>query len=208
MARPGEKGQQPRTGEKGAAGERRPRAPRRGAVLPRLGWRLAVWGVLGATVLCLDQVTKAAVRAAVAAGWFSTTVIPGILDFTFVMNFGAAFGIGQGFGFASVVIAVAVVAFSAAYLVRAPYLSKLEVAGLGLVLGGAVGNAIDRIVHGYVTDFISAAFIDFPVFNVADIGIVVGVVLTFIGFAFLSPANKVAREEAAGSRGQAGRDVE
>ncbi len=169
---------------------------RRGAVEPRLAWRLAVWVVLGATVLGIDQVTKALVRAAVLSGWISTTVIPGVLDFTFVMNFGAAFGIGQGFGAASVLIAAVVVAASAAYLIRAPYLSKLECVGLGLVLGGAVGNAIDRIVHGFVTDFIATTFIDFPVFNVADIGIVVGVVLAFAGFAFFSPATKMEREAA------------
>lgn len=187
-----------------ASGEKSPRTSRRGAVLPSLGWRLAVWGVLGATVLGIDQVAKAAVRAAVASGWFSTTVIPDVLDLTFVRNFGAAFGIGQGMGFASVIIAVLVVGFSAAYLARAPYLAKLEVVGLGLVLGGAVGNAVDRIVHGYVTDFIAATFIDFPVFNVADIGIVVGVILTFVGFAFFSPATKMEREEAERRRAASG----
>lgn len=187
-----------------ASSEKSPRTSRRGAVLPSLGWRLAVWGVLGATVLGIDQVAKAAVRAAVASGWFSTTVIPGVLDFTFVRNFGAAFGIGQGMGFVSVIIAVLVVGFSAAYLARAPYLAKLEVVGLGLVLGGAVGNAVDRIVHGYVTDFIAATFIDFPVFNVADIGIVVGVILAFVGFAFFSPATKMEREEAERRRAASG----
>ena len=159
----------------------------RALVPPRL-WRFAVWGALGAALLLFDQVVKEAVREAALAGVFPITVIPGLIDFTFVMNRGAAFGIGQGFGLVSVGIAVAVVGFSIWYLLRAEKISKLEVVGLGLVLGGAVGNAVDRVLHGYVTDFIATTFIDFPVFNIADIGIVLGVALAFIGFAFFSPA--------------------
>lgn len=156
-------------------------------VPPRL-WRFVVWGVLGAALLVFDQVVKEAVREAALAGVFPITVVPGVIDFTFVMNRGAAFGIGQGFGLVSVGIAVAVVGFSVWYLARAEKISKLEVVGLGLVLGGAVGNAVDRVLHGFVTDFIATTFIDFPVFNIADIGIVVGVALAFVGFAFFSPA--------------------
>ncbi len=90
--------------------------------------------------------------------------------------------------------------------------SKLETLGLGLVAGGALGNAIDRLMLGYVvdfiaTDFIDSDFIDFPVFNVADIGICIGVFFAFVGFMFLSPAAKVdataelnARDEAAVAR--------
>ena len=172
-----------------------PTPKRRGPVMPRLAWRLAVWGVLGLAVFAADQAAKVAVRAAVAAGWHSTTLVPGVLDLTFVMNFGAAFGIGQGYGIYSVLIAIAVVAFSLWYLLRAPYLSKLEVVGLGLVLGGAVGNALDRVVFGFVTDFIATTFIDFPVFNIADIGIVLGVACAFVGFLFFSPLNKIERGE-------------
>ncbi len=50
-----------------------------------------------------------------------------------------------------------------------------------MVAGGAIGNAIDRLVFGFVTDCIATTFIDFPVFNVADVGITVGVVLALIG---------------------------
>ena len=158
------------------------------ALVPSRLWRFAVGGALGAALLVFDQVVKEAVREAALASVFPITVIPGLIDFTFVMNRGAAFGIGQGFGLVSVGIAVAVVGFSSWYLARAEKISKLEVVGLGLVLGGAVGNAVDRVLHGFVTDFIATTFIDFPVFNIADIGIVVGVALAFIGFAFFSPA--------------------
>ncbi|MFR8956744.1 MAG: signal peptidase II, partial [Collinsella intestinalis] len=93
------------------------------------------------------------------------------------------------------------------YLTRTRQVSKLETLGLGLVAGGALGNAIDRLMLGYVVDFIATDFIDFPVFNVADIGICVGVFFAFVGFMFLSPAAKVdataelnARDEAAAAR--------
>ena len=76
----------------------------------------------------------------------------------------------------------------AVYLVRAPQLAHLEVVGMAMVAGGAIGNAIDRLAFGFVTDFIATTFIDFPVFNVADIGITLGVVLALFGYMFLSPA--------------------
>ena len=59
---------------------------------------------------------------------------------------------------------------------------------MGMVVGGAIGNAIDRLVFGFVTDFFATRFIDFPVFNVADIGITCGVAIAFIGFMFFSLA--------------------
>ncbi|MEG0375546.1 MAG: signal peptidase II, partial [Raoultibacter sp.] len=55
--------------------------------------------------------------------------------------------------------------------------SKLAAASIGLLIGGAIGNAIDRFTLGYVVDFIDFTFIDFPVFNVADIGVTCGFVI-------------------------------
>ena len=63
-----------------------------------------------------------------------------------------------------------------------------KVTDKALVVGGAIGNAIDRLAFGFVTDFIATTSIDFPVFNVAAVGITVGVVLALIGYMFLSPA--------------------
>lgn len=168
----------------------------RASFAPSLGWRVLVAGVLAATFLGVDQITKAVVRATLGSGIIGVQLIPGIIGFEYVENTGVAFGLASGYGAAFVVLAVAVVIASAAYLWRAPLLSKLEVAGIGMVVGGAVGNALDRAVHGFVTDFIATEFINFPVFNVADIGITVGVVLAFIGFLFLSPANAEAKRRA------------
>ena len=162
--------------------------------VPSGAWRAVVSIVLAAVFLIADQLTKIAVRHAMMFGLFPVTVIPGVIDFDFVANSGVAFGLAAGYGFVFVVLAVAVVIGSAVYLWRAPAISRLEVVGLGMLAGGAIGNAIDRALHGYVTDFIATTFIDFPVFNVADIGITVGVALALVGFLFLSPANERARQ--------------
>lgn len=156
---------------------------------PPLRWRLGVAGGVALVVLLVDQLTKLAVRAVGdALHALHVTVIPGVIDFIFVRNIGAAFSMGEGHGIAFAVLALAVIIAIAVYLVRASQLAHLEVVGMAMVAGGAIGNAIDRLVFGFVTDFIATTFIDFPVFNVADIGITVGVVLALIGYMFLSPA--------------------
>ena len=153
---------------------------------PPLRWRLGVAGGVALVVLLVDQLTKLAVRAVGDA--LHVTVIPGVIDFLFVRNIGAAFSMGEGHGVAFALLALAVIVAIAVYLLRAPQLARLEVVGMAMVAGGAIGNAIDRLAFGFVTDFIATTFIDFPVFNVADIGITVGVVLALIGYMFLSPA--------------------
>ena len=167
---------------------------------PSLLWRLGVFLVLAVTFLCIDQISKTIVRAAQQRGLFPVEVVPGVLDFTYVENRGASFGIAEGFGLALVALAAIMVAVSLIYLLRAPLLSRLEVIGLGMMSGGAIGNAIDRIAYGFVTDFITTRFMVFPSFNVADIGITVGVALAFIGFAVLSPANAEAKRRAEADR--------
>jgi len=163
------------------------------AFAPSLRWRAAVALGVAGVVVAVDQATKAAVRAAAAAGGgaWGADLIPGVIGLRFVRNTGAAFSLGEGFSGAFIALAVAVIVAMTAYLARTRLVSRVEVAGLAMVAGGAVGNAIDRAAFGYVTDFFATEFMDFAVFNVADIGITVGVVVAFIGFALLSPANKV-----------------
>lgn len=164
--------------------------------VPERAWRAAVAGILFAAFLIVDQVTKVMMRDAVSAGFTSADFIPGILELRFAMNTGAAFSLGEGFGFVFVILALAVVVFTVVYLWRAPLVSRLEVVGLGMLAGGAVGNAIDRMLFGFVTDFFATTFISFPVFNVADIGITCGAVIAFVGF-LLSPANREGADERA-----------
>lgn len=177
------------------------------AFQPSLSWRACVALIAAVTTFALDYVTKVFVKNTLMVTGESVSVIPGTLSFRFVANKGAAFSLGEGMGLLFVAFAALVIVAILQYLTRTRQVSKLETLGLGLVAGGALGNAIDRLMLGYVVDFIATDFIDFPVFNVADIGICVGVFFAFVGFMFLSPAAKVdataelnARDEAAAAR--------
>lgn len=178
---------------------------------PSRSWRVAVALGLAVAFLALDQLTKVMARRAFMTGALPVTVIPGVLEFDFVANTGVSFGLASGFGYAFVALAVVVVCAVAVYLWRSSALSRFEVIGLGMLAGGAIGNAYDRAVFGFVTDFIATVFINFPVFNIADIGITVGVALALIGFVFLSPASKAgekALQDGNSGAGDAGADTD
>lgn len=156
---------------------------------PPVAWRMRVLGALFVLALGADQLSKYAVRA--AGDSLRITAVPGVIDFVFVRNIGAAFSFGEGHGLAFVALAVAVCAAIVVYFLRADELSKLECVGLSFVCAGAIGNAIDRVAFGFVTDFIATTFVEFPVFNIADIAITCGVALAVFAFVFLSPAAQV-----------------
>lgn len=158
---------------------------------PSRVWRFAVLGMVGSSVFALDQISKAVVRTLAQDGSWSMPLLPGFMRFEFVANYGASFGMGEGHGFAFALFAIVATAAIVLYAAYARSLSKVEVLGLGLVMGGALGNMLDRLMFGYVTDFLCTEFISFPVFNIADIGICTGIALAFLGFMFLSPAAKV-----------------
>ncbi len=131
------------------------------------------FGGVAAAVLILDQVTKALVRARLSEG---ETWPEGfeLIRLAHVENSGAAFGILQGGGpflIASSIIGAVIVLI---FLRAVPPGDRLYEAALGLVLGGALGNLIDRVFRGTVTDFIDPTH--YPAFNVADSSIVVGVI--------------------------------
>lgn len=161
------------------------------AFVPSLRWRVSVLAAVLAVFLITDQATKYLVRSLVVDGAWSMPLIPGFMRFEFVANYGASFGMGEGFGVVFAVLAIVVVVGISWYIRSVRFVSRLEVVGLAMVAGGAIGNMLDRIDLGYVTDFFCTEFINFPVFNVADIGITCGVVIALVGFLFLSPANKI-----------------
>lgn len=130
--------------------------------------------------LVLDQLSKAFFNGyelgEVVAGPFA-----GVFELRLVHNIGAAWGIFGGATTALGVFSLLVCALLLLYLfVLEPASPKLATFGLALVFAGGVGNAIDRFALGYVVDFIEPVFIDFPVFNVADIGVTCGFVIFFI----------------------------
>jgi signal peptidase II len=142
--------------------------------------------VVAMTVVVLDQITKAMVRPALALHE-SIEVIPGLLDLTRVHNTGAAFGMlnAAEFPFKTVVLSlVALVALGgvAWYAVTVPLTDRLARIGVAGVLGGAVGNLIDRAKDGYVLDFVDFYWgtWHFWAFNVADAAITVGVIFMIL----------------------------
>ncbi len=107
----------------------------------------------------------------------------GSFDFRLVHNTGGAFGAFEGAPLVLGALSVAVCAFVVFYLVKlAPRSSVPMVIGLGLVFAGGLGNMVDRFSYGYVVDFIEPLFIEFPVFNVADIGVTCGLVIVFLTY--------------------------
>jgi len=156
--------------------------------------------IVAVTVVVLDQITKAMIRPVLALHE-SREVIPGLLDLTRVHNTGAAFGMLNSVDFPfktvvlSIVAAVALggVAWYAATVPQSDRLARLGIAG---VLGGAIGNLIDRATSGYVLDFVDAYWNGwhFWAFNVADAAITVGVIfmiLDILGLGRRSAPNPV-----------------
>lgn len=130
---------------------------------------------LAVLAVLLDQLTKAIVRATMPPST-SIPLIDGVFHLTHVRNMGAAFGLMPGrqplFIATSLLVVFGVLGY---WFVKRPRARWLVVA-LGLVVGGAVGNLIDRSsATGLVTDFFDFTLIDFPVFNIADSAIVIGV---------------------------------
>jgi signal peptidase II len=155
---------------------------------PRL---LEFW--LPIAIVVLDQVTKAVVRALLPLG-SSVAAVPGILNFTHVQNTGAAFGFlnTADFPLKTVVIivfaiaAVAGVAWYAAQLGRHQLVARLA---LALIIGGAAGNLLDRVLVGSVVDFVDVYWrtYHFWAFNVADSAITVGVGIMILDMLGVSP---------------------
>ena len=138
--------------------------------------RIPIVPLLAAATLALDQFTKWLVVSNLEVGQ-SVQPIPflsGLFVFTYITNTGIAFGLFKEAGTFFVSLAVVVISVILLFLRSLPKDQWLARVALGLQLGGAFGNLFDRLRLGYVIDFIDFKF--WPVFNVADSAIVVGVV--------------------------------
>jgi signal peptidase II len=122
-----------------------------------------------------DRITKALVQRDLVMN-APHSVLDGLVYLTRTQNTGAAFSLGVSFGTFFLLLAAVVSAGIIVYNRRIPTRELWLRIGLGMILGGALGNALDRAVAGSVTDFIDLRW--WPVFNVADSCIVVGAVLS------------------------------
>jgi signal peptidase II len=138
--------------------------------------RRAFYGV-AALVVLLDQVTKAWLRATLPLGE-SVRLWPDVFHLTHTQNRGAAFSLLEGrtswLAFAALVV-VGVIIYAVESRGTRARLPVSFALALALPLGGAMGNFVDRVRLGYVTDMFDAVVINFPVFNVADSAITVGI---------------------------------
>ena len=131
--------------------------------------------------VALDQFSKS-FFAGMQPGGVLAGPFAGIFDIRLVHNTGGAWGIFSENTTALGIFSLAVCVLLMAYFIwQRKEATTLQTIGIALIIAGGIGNAIDRFAQGYVTDFIEFSFFDFPVFNIADIGVTCGFVLFFLG---------------------------
>ncbi len=153
-----------------------------GAAMPsRRARNAVVYAFVAATWLALDLATKAFFSDALSDGGSVESPLPQLFEFALVHNTGGAWGLFGGSTLPLAIVSVIVVAALTLYLfVSAPQAGAWQAVGVGLVVAGGIGNAVDRFTLGYVVDFIDLSLFDFPVFNIADIGVTCGLAVFFL----------------------------
>lgn len=134
----------------------------------KLFWLVAITGLI------IDQITKYLIVIEFKEVGVTLPLWEGVFHFTYVQNTGAAFSFFQGgavwLRWLSLFVSLALIVYA-----LSDKLSKFEQIGYGFILAGAIGNGIDRFLFGYVVDFLDFRLINFPVFNVADMCINLGI---------------------------------
>ena len=139
-----------------------------------------------AVVVALDQITKYLTVANIPL-YGEVTFLPGILDLTYVRNTGAAFSSFEGMQWMFALIFLIFTGLILWEYFKKPMpFSKFERFCIAAIYGGGLGNMIDRFRQGYVVDMIETVFMDFPVFNVADIFITCGCAALLVSLIFFN----------------------
>ena len=137
--------------------------------------------IISLGVLLIDMLSKVHIKHFILLG-IRIKIIKGFLYITYVKNTGAAFSIFRNNTIFLIILSILVIGLLFYYLNKKEKITKLENISYGLILGGAIGNLFDRILYGYVIDFIDIYIFkyDYPVFNIADMAIVIGVIILVI----------------------------
>ena len=140
---------------------------------------MIIWLTL--VVILLDMVSKYIVSRLLIVNE-SVMIIKNFFNITYVRNTGAAFSIFSGNTFLVMIVSFIIIIGIILYISKNKPSNKMEKVAYSLILGGAIGNFIDRIIYGYVRDFIEIDIFgwDYPIFNLADVFVVVGVILLVI----------------------------
>ncbi len=127
----------------------------------------------------IDQLSKGLINICMNLNE-SIEIIPNFLNITYVHNVGAAFSILEGQRWFFILTAIIVLNIIFIFFIKDKQLKKSEIIVFSMLIGGIIGNLIDRILYGYVIDFIDVNIFDFAIFNIADSFIVIAVILLLI----------------------------
>ncbi|MET0304646.1 MAG: signal peptidase II [Solirubrobacterales bacterium] len=144
------------------------------------GSRSRAWGLAGALcalVVALDQAAKAVIEANLVPG--EKVDVLGPIGLTLAHNDGVAFGLASGGGLALVALTITALIFVGVLFARNPTRPGMWVA-IGLLAGGALGNLVDRVRAGEVTDYLDV--LSWPPFNLADVAITLGVIVLALSY--------------------------
>lgn len=136
-----------------------------------------LWLLPGILILGVDRIVK------YLCDGVNAPLLPGVIALKSAHNTGMALGLFAG-GSPVILLVTAALAVGCFFLLRGVRLSGLAPLGLSLMAGGALGNVIDRLAYGYVIDMFELLFMDFYIFNVADVGVVVGAALCGVSLLF------------------------
>ncbi|MEE1370715.1 MAG: signal peptidase II [Bacilli bacterium] len=137
--------------------------------------------IISIILLCIDQISKLLV-VNLLTKTDSITIIKNFFYLTYINNDGAAFSILVGKRIFLILIAVLVIVMLISYIKKNNIQNKLELVSISLIIGGSLGNLMDRVIRGYVIDFLDFKIFNynFPIFNLADTFIVIGVILLLL----------------------------
>ncbi len=158
---------------------------------------MVLWSLIVVLIIAVDQLSKYWVVNNIGMQ-DSISVIPKVIDFVYVKNTGAAFSFLSDKNYGIIVLSCISVLFCIGvilFMIKQKPKNKLLVMSLALMLSGAIGNGIDRIIKGYVVDFIEMIFIDFPVINIADIAITFGAAMIIIYVLFFDKSKNNEEQE-------------
>ncbi len=136
--------------------------------------------ILSGIIALIDQIIKIIITNNIVGE--KITIINNFFHLTYIENTGAAWGLFSGTRWFLIIISILAIYAIIKYFLLDINITKIEFAGYSLILGGIIGNLIDRVILGYVVDYAAFTFgtYDFPVFNIADASMVIGVALVVI----------------------------
>ena len=137
--------------------------------------------IISIILLCIDQISKLLV-VNLLTKTDSIAIIKNFFYLTYINNDGAAFSILVGKRIFLILVAIIVIIMLIHYIKKNNIQNKLELVSISLIIGGSLGNLMDRVVRGYVIDFLDFKIFNynFPIFNLADTFIVIGVILLLL----------------------------